>query len=77
MDFEEYKNAQGNSGVTAFQLGKEDIKVVFDNTVYLYSYAKAGKKHVEKMKKLAKAGEGLSTYISQNVKEKYDTKYPF
>ena len=75
MEFEEYKNEKGNSGVTAFQVGREYITVVFDDTVYTYNYAETGIKHVEKMKMLAKAGEGLSTYISQNVKDKYATKY--
>lgn len=70
-----YKNIQGDSGVTAYEPGKDHIKVVFNDVVYLYTYKKPGKTHVEKMKKLAKDGAGLSTYISQNVKDKYEKKY--
>lgn len=77
MAFEKYRNTQTNSGVTAFELHKEQISVLFDNMVYIYTYPVTGRKHVDEMKRLAKKGKGLSTYISQNVKEKYQEKYPF
>lgn len=76
MAFEKYKNKQTNSGVTAFEMNKEQISVLFDDMVYVYTYSITGRKHVEKMKRLAKQGKGLSTYISRNVKEKYQEKYP-
>lgn len=68
-----YLNRSGNSGVTYYEIGKDYIKVLFidmDKT-YLYNYIKPGKVHVEKMKKLAVKGLGLSTYISRYVKENY------
>jgi hypothetical protein len=68
-----YGNASGDSGVLAYQYGKDWIKVLFrDHPPYTYSYKLAGKKHVEKMKMLADRGKGLSTYISQHVKDQYD-----
>ena len=75
MGFIKYRNIKGDSGVTAYEAGADSIKVVFNNTVYLYTYNNPGKKHVEKMKELAKDGRGLSTYISRNVKDKYEKKY--
>ena len=71
-----YRKAGGESGVTAYETADDKIIVVFDDMVYEYTYKKPGPQHVEAMKKYAEAGEGLSTYISQNVKTEYETKYP-
>ena len=68
-----YKNISGNSGVTSFETGTSFIRVKFtDGSVYTYTYTSAGKEITEKMKKLAEAGKGLSTYISRTVKDKFD-----
>lgn len=70
-----YKNSAGNSGVMAFDIGKDHIRVQFvDGPIYLYSYKSAGKAIVEQMKKLALAGKGLSTFISTHVKNLYESK---
>jgi len=42
--------------------------------VYLYTNAVTGERHVAEMKKLAAKGKGLSTYISQHVKDRYAEK---
>ena len=68
-----YTNLSGDSGVTAYEIGADYIVVQFrTGTPYRYSYAGAGQHHVERMKKLAVAGRGLSTYISQHVHDRYD-----
>lgn len=68
-----YLNLSGDSGVTHYEIGADYILVKFHGKPpYRYSHARAGKKHVERMKALAVAGRGLSTYISQNVHELYD-----
>lgn len=70
-----YANINGNSGVTAYKPGRQSIIVQFsNNTVYKYTYKSAGKAVVEKMKVLAEDGRGLSTYISLEVKDNYETK---
>jgi hypothetical protein len=70
-----YKNLSHKSGVAAYQIRKDAILIRFiSDGTYLYNYERPGKKHVEKMKKLAEAGEGLSTYISQHVRENYAEK---
>lgn len=70
-----YRNLEGHSGVTGYEPQPEGICVEFNhNAVYLYTYASAGKTVVEKMKKLARAGKGLSTYISRTVREKFEKK---
>jgi hypothetical protein len=67
-----YKRLSGESGVLAYQLTASAIKVRFvDGKVYTYTYASAGREHVERMKQLAGEGRGLSAYISKYVRDNY------
>ena len=67
-----YGRLSGDSGVVAYQVEDEAIKVRFvDGKVYTYSYDCPGREHVEQMKTLARAGRGLSTYISKYVGANY------
>ena len=69
-----YKDSSGTSGIIAYEIDATSIKVKFiPGAVYKYSYNKPGKLHVEQMKKLAKEGRGLATYISQYVKDAYES----
>ena len=63
---ETYQNK--DSGITHFVLGEDHIRIKFKGKpwLYTYSYELNGKKHIDKMKALAKAGKGLGTYISQH-----------
>jgi hypothetical protein len=69
-----YGNKSNKSGVVAYEIRSTsiDVKFVDKEETYTYSYKRAGKEHVEEMKKLAKKGEGLATYIAQNVHDLYD-----
>ena len=70
-----YYNKSGISGVKAYSLGRQHVDVMFvDGTVYRYTSKSAGLAAIIIMKKLAKAGKGLSTYISQHVKDRYVEK---
>jgi hypothetical protein len=71
---ERYRNLSGDSGVYAFEIGEDYIRVQFEGTgrIYQYSHRKAGAVNVEQMKRLALAGRGLSSYITRNVKSLYD-----
>lgn len=70
-----YRDIAGNSGVTAYESDDESIVVEFNHAaVYRYTYASAGKRTIEKMKRLANEGKGLSTYISRFVKENFESK---
>ena len=72
---EHYLNKSGTSPVTKFKIEQEKITVWYnDDTSYSYSYARAGQPIVEKLKELARTGEGLATYISQQAKFLYDHK---
>ena len=70
-----YKNASHDTGVIAYQLGKDRISIKFrDGSVYVYTVNSAGAKAIADMKALAKKGEGLTTYINQHVREHYEVK---
>jgi len=67
---ERYRNSSGSSGVSAYEIGSDYILVKFSGTArtYRYSYRKAGQNHVENLKRLAKSGSGLNSYINIHVK---------
>ncbi|MEO8621666.1 MAG: hypothetical protein ABI625_11410 [bacterium] len=72
---ERYVNANGGSGVTHYEIGADYIDITFANEgTYRYDYSMPGQIHVYRMKQLAKAGRGLSTYISQVVRNQYALK---
>jgi hypothetical protein len=68
-----YKNLSGNSGVEEYEIGPDFIRVKFRkmSKLYLYNHASAGASNIEEMKSLAEAGQGLATFISQNVRDDY------
>jgi len=71
---QEYKGAKRNTGVVAYRIGEDHIAIQFrDGSLYLYTYHSAGKAAIDDMKKLAKKGVGLTTYINQHVKDNYET----
>ena len=70
-----YSNLSGKSGVIGFEILPRAIKVWFQGgECYLYDEAAPGLDHVKQMKALAIQGAGLSTYISQHVRERFAAK---
>lgn len=70
-----YEDSSHESGVSAYEFGDDFIAVRFKSgEVYVYDYRSTGRAAVEKMKRLAESGRGLSTYISREVRENYATK---
>lgn len=69
-----YKNNSGHSGIESYEIGQAYIIIKFynNNKLYKYSYQKAGRIHVDTMKKLAVSGMGLNTYINEHVSKLYD-----
>ena len=60
-----YGNRHGNSGIAAYEVGKDFIRLRFTSgSVYLYTYDSAGEDDIEEMKELAKEGEGLTRFIN-------------
>jgi hypothetical protein len=71
-----YDNLNGNSGVIAYAFGPAWVIAKFqDGWNYEYTVKSAGAPAIAKMTRLAEAGRGLSTYVSQEVKDKYARKF--
>ncbi len=70
-----YVNLSGSSGVVAYQMHEDSILVQFsDRMKYLYTNASAGILNVAEMKRRARAGRGLSRYISARCRSLYAWK---
>jgi hypothetical protein len=69
-----YANLSGDSPIGTFKAGDDFIDVRFDGWIYRYDYSRPGLVHVERMKQLAASGEGLATYISTQVRDRYASK---
>lgn len=75
MAMQPYGNRGGDSPIAAFRIGKDAITVRFaDGATYVYDAKTPGREHVAEMQRLALAGSGLATYISQHVRERYARK---
>jgi hypothetical protein len=74
---ERYQNLSADSGVDGYECGPGWIKVRFRNgPTYVYDSVKPGAEHVARMQELARAGRGLSTYISQHVQKAFSRTEP-
>ncbi|HJU07659.1 MAG TPA: hypothetical protein VJ727_04180 [Rhodanobacteraceae bacterium] len=73
---ERYGNLSGDSGVVRYEIRPGEIVVAFaKDGKYRYTNASAGARHITNMQRLARAGRGLSTYISRekpNYAERWD-----
>ena len=67
-----YANKSGYSDVNGFMLGKNFIRVQFnDGVIRTYNYRTAGEQNVENMNCLALRGEGLGTYFFHHTAYRY------
>jgi hypothetical protein len=72
---EYYKDIDGDSGVIAYECGTDYKRVQFSTgAIYLYTYESAGSHNIERMKALARSGDGLNAYINTNVRKMYARK---
>ena len=75
MTMTPYANAHA-SGVRAYESSPRAIKVQFaDGTVYVYTHDSTGRARVERMKRLAREGKGLATFISRHVQQAYASRH--
>ena len=76
-----YKNLSGQSGVESYMYEDKSITVKFKAKnksgydTYKYTYTSASPSEIEEMKRLADVGQGLQTYINQQVREKYESRW--
>ena len=72
---EKYRDIDGNSGISAYEVGDDFIIVRFKKGgMYLYNYFTTGSCHVNNMIRLARLGNGLNGYINLNTKHFYARK---
>ena len=73
-----YQSPNPNSGVTFYEFTPDGIILDFAHGTYRYLYnaVAPGPAHVAAMKRLAAAGQGLSTYVSRNVGPHYAVRLP-
>lgn len=72
---ETYKNLGGNSGISAYSVTDDSIKVLFkDGGLYLYNTSRPGRAYVDRMKVLAQSGRGLNSLISSVIRKNYAAK---
>jgi hypothetical protein len=70
-----YGNHSRESGVVAYDIDAGQIIVQFRNGErYLYTEDSAGAANIARMQELARAGRGLSSFISQHVHDRYARK---
>ena len=70
-----YPTEDKDTGVIAYETTPDSIAIKFrDGSVYLYTKQSTGAYNIAQMKHLAQKGEGLTTYINQNIREKYEAK---
>jgi hypothetical protein len=64
IEMERYKNLSGWSGVVAYEIGEDYIRIQFKNNKILkYTYGSAGQDQVEQMKLIAQNGRKLNSFI--------------
>lgn len=70
-----YRNLSGESGVVAYESHAHSIVVKFqDGASYEYTEQSTGADAIRLMKELASRGQGLSTFISRFVRDRYAGK---
>jgi len=72
-----YRDINGDSGVSGYECGDDWIRVQFKKGgTYEYRSSRIGSAHINAMKRLANAGDGLNAYINanQDVKVGYSSK---
>lgn len=74
---ERYANLSGKqTGVESYEIGEGFIILRFVNGKnYRYTEASTGLEDVAKMQKLARAGQGLSTFVVRHIKDRYEEKW--
>ena len=72
--FVKYRDINGDSNIDCYEIGIDYIAIKFNNSskIYRYSCYRAGKTHVENMKKYAAKGNGLNSYINLHCRSLYD-----
>lgn len=70
-----YRDIDGDSNVTAYEIGPGSIIVQFaGGATYLYNASAPGSGQVAEMQRLARSGDGLNAYINKYVRKNFAAK---
>ena len=73
--FHRYRNQGGHSSVVAYALLPDGLAVQgIDGMVYMYTHDCPGRRHVARMKALAREGHGLGTYITRHIGNRFSAR---
>jgi hypothetical protein len=73
---ERYMNLGGTSKIDSFEIAADSVTVRFGGGLtYRYSVRSAGASNIDEMKRLARAGRGLNTFINQVVRHDFEAKW--
>jgi hypothetical protein len=72
---EHYMDIDGDSGVSGYEIGVDFIRVQFSTgSIYLYTYDSAGQDKIDRIKVLARMGDGLNSFINTSARKLYARK---
>ena len=72
---EPYREWDNDSGVRAFEISEGQIDIQFKTgAVYRYTSTSVGSANLDQMVALARAGEGLNSFINRVVKKRYSSR---
>lgn len=63
-----YLNTDGDSGILAYECGRDWIDIRWADGIYRYTAQKVGLTNVREMKRLAATGHDLNTFINQHAR---------
>jgi hypothetical protein len=70
-----YRDSHGTANATGYAYGRTWIIIQFKgDALYLYTNSSCGAEHIRELKRLARLGEGLDSYINQHVWKRYAAK---
>jgi len=72
-----YLNQSNDAGILAYEYGSDWIRIRFSNgEIYEYTSARIGRANLNRMKRLAEIGDGLTTFINTHatVREGYSPR---
>lgn len=73
LRLEPYRNTEGGLGVVAYAISDDRITVeLHTGQTLCFTYRSAGRAHVEHMKLLARAGDGLNRYLYREAKGRHE-----
>lgn len=73
---ERYRNRHGGAEILGYEVGEDTLSVLHRNGwIYEYTLQSAGAEVLKTLNRLARAGSGLSRYITQHAHSSHARRY--